>query len=72
MNGAEFVRRIQKLGKVRGVTVTFDKRHGKGSHGTLYYGTRKTTVKDRKKEIGPGLLHAMLNQLGLRHTDIGQ
>lgn len=72
MNGAEFIRRIQKLGKVRGVTVTFDKRHGKGSHGTLYYGTRKTTVKDRKKEIGPGLLHAMLNRLGLRHTDIGR
>ena len=71
MNGAEFIRRIQKPGRVHGVTVTFDKRHGKGSHGTLYYGTRKTTVKDRKKEIGPGLLHAMLIQLGLRHADIG-
>jgi hypothetical protein len=26
----------------------------KGSHGTLYYGSGLTTVKDRKKQIGPG------------------
>jgi len=49
---------------------SFDKRHGKGSHGTLYYGARKTTVKDRKKEIGPGLFSAMLEQLGLTKADL--
>lgn len=53
MNGDEFLRRIKKLGKDRGIAVQFDKRHGKGSHGTLYYGDRKTTLKDRRKEIGP-------------------
>jgi hypothetical protein len=36
----------------------------------LWYGVRKTTVKDRKKEIGPGLLAAMLAQLGLTKDDI--
>jgi hypothetical protein len=42
-----------------------------GSHGTLHYGARKTTVKDdRKKEIGPGLLGAMLDQLGLSKKDL--
>jgi hypothetical protein len=41
-----------------------------GSHGRLYYGERFTTLKDRKKEIGPGLLKAMLDQLGLRREDI--
>lgn len=61
---------MQKLGKVRSIAVVFDKRHGKGSHGTLYYGARKTTVKDRKKEIGPGLLSAMLEQLGLTKADL--
>jgi len=55
---------------VRGVRVTLDKKHGKGSHATLYFGSARTTVKDRKKEIGPGLLHAMLQQLGLRIDDI--
>jgi predicted RNA binding protein YcfA (HicA-like mRNA interferase family) len=37
----------------------------RGSHGRLYYGDRFTTLKDRKKEIGPGLLKAMLEQLSL-------
>ena len=38
---------------------------GAGSHGTLYAGDRKTTVKDRKKEIGKGLLVKMLADLGM-------
>ncbi len=70
MNGAEFIRRISQLGKERGVLVRFESRHGKGSHGRFYYGTSFTTVKDRKKEISKGLLHAMLKQLGLTRDDI--
>jgi hypothetical protein len=52
------------------VTVSFDHGHGKGSHGRLYYGRRFATLKDRKKEIGPGLLNAMLDQLGLGKNDL--
>jgi mRNA interferase HicA len=44
--------------------------HGKGSHGRLYFGDRFTTLKDRRKEIGPGLLKAMLDQLGLARADL--
>ena len=29
-----------------------------------------TTLKDRKKEIGPGLMKAMLDQLGLSVADL--
>jgi hypothetical protein len=36
----------------------------------LYFGNRFTTLKDRRKEIGPGLLNAMLAQLGLMKTDL--
>ncbi len=43
---------------------------GKGSHGTLYYGDRRTTVKHRQAELKPGLLHAMLTQLGLTPEDL--
>jgi predicted RNA binding protein YcfA (HicA-like mRNA interferase family) len=50
--------------------VRFEARHGKGSHGRLYYGERFTTVKDRKKEIGPGLLQKMLTDLGLSRNDL--
>jgi mRNA interferase HicA len=70
VTGNELERRIKKLGRRRRVAVSFDGGHGKGSHGRLYYGGRFTTLKDRKKEIGPGLLKAMLDQLGLTKDDL--
>lgn len=70
MNGHEFERRVRKIGRKRGVPVEFDAGHGKGSHGRLYFGDRFTTLKDRRKEIGPGLLKAMLDQLSLTKDDI--
>jgi predicted RNA binding protein YcfA (HicA-like mRNA interferase family) len=70
MRGREFERKIRKLGRQRGVFVAFDAARGKGSHGRLHFGERFTTLKDRDKEIGPGLLKAMLDQLGLTRDDI--
>jgi len=70
MNGNEFERKLRKLGRKRGIAVTFDSGPGKGSHSRLYYGERFTTLKDRRKEIGPGLFSAMLNQLGLTKADL--
>ncbi|MFY9695993.1 MAG: hypothetical protein WAK35_19860 [Xanthobacteraceae bacterium] len=61
-------RKIKRIG--RQVLVSFDSGHGKGSHGRLYFGDNFTTLKDRKKEIGPGLLKAMLDQLGLTRVDL--
>jgi mRNA interferase HicA len=72
MTGAELHRKIMKLGRARGVAVRLDRRHGKGSHATLYYGNRKTTVKDLRKELGAGLLGAMLDQLGLSRRDLDE
>ena len=70
MTGDEFVRRIRRLGRKRGIAVRFEARKGKGSHGRLYFGERFATVKDRRKEIGAGLLEAMLRQLGVSREDI--
>jgi mRNA interferase HicA len=70
MTGADFIRRVRKIARARGVEVRFESRHGKGSHGRLYYGERFTTVKDRKKEIGPGLLRKMLTDLSLSPGDL--
>ncbi len=70
MTGDEFVRRVRRLGRERGVAVRFEARVGKGSHGRLYYGDRFATVKDRRKEIGKGLLAAMLRQLELDRKDL--
>jgi predicted RNA binding protein YcfA (HicA-like mRNA interferase family) len=45
-------------------------KHGKGSHGRLFYGGKFTTIKDRTKEIKSGLLSAILKQLGINRQDI--
>ena len=72
VTGAEFVRKVKKVGRRNGVLVEFIAERGKGSHGTLYYGTRRTTVKHRQAELSPGLLHAMLAQLGLTLENLQQ
>ena len=68
--GREFISAVRRLGRNNGVAVKLETKHGKGSHATLYYGSRKTTVKDRRKRIGIGLLSAMLDQLGLTRNDL--
>ncbi len=70
MTGAELVKRLKRLAKRRGVRFEHNPRHGKGSHGQVLFGDHLTTVKDLKKEIGPGLLHDMLAQLGLTKDDL--
>jgi len=70
MNGREFERRVRKAARKQGLPVNYDAAQGKGSHGRLYLGDRFTTLRDRRKEIGPGLLAAMLEQLGLTKNDI--
>ena len=70
VTGAEFIRGVRKAGRKNGVSVRFVPRRGKGSHGRLYYGGRFTTVKDRRAEIGSGLLVKMLRDLGLTRHDL--
>lgn len=70
MNGNELLRKLKKLADKRNSYVKLDKSHGKGSHSTLHFGDKKTTFKDGRKEIGRGLLRAMLKDLGLDESDI--
>jgi len=72
MTGNEFLRRLKRLGRERGVVVYYDAAHGKGSHGALYYGTRRTTLKDLHAELGRGLLRRMLADLGLVSSDLNE
>jgi mRNA interferase HicA len=69
MKGTEFLRKVKRIGQSRGITVRFEAKRGKGSHGTLYFGTSRTVVQDLKKELPLGTLHAMLRQLGLTMKD---
>ncbi|GAB6146615.1 hypothetical protein [Desulfocicer niacini] len=70
MNGNELLKKLKKLAKERQVHLELIKAHGKGSHSTLKFGANKTTIKDLKKEIGPGLLKKTLDHLGINKEDI--
>jgi mRNA interferase HicA len=65
VKGSEFLRRIHDLARRKNMRYAFVPAKGKGSHGTLYFGSASTTVKDRKKELGAGLLRAMCRDLGI-------
>ena len=60
MTGRQFIARARRWARARGLDVRFVASQGPGSHGTLYVGARRTTVKDRRKEFGTGLLKKML------------
>ena len=70
MNGHEFLRKLNKLAKEKKLQVVHEEAHGKGSHGRVYLGTYCTTLKDPKKEIGPGLLSKMCRDLGIKPNDL--
>lgn len=70
MTGNALLRKLRRYAKEHGVRLRLVSHRGKGSHVTLYPGARRTVLKDRKQEIGPGLLNAILRQLGIEKHDI--
>lgn len=70
MSDKELIRKIQRLGRKRGIKTRFEPRSGKGSHGRLYYGEKWTTTTRRGKELPPGELRGKLDQLGLTVKDL--
>jgi mRNA interferase HicA len=70
MRGNELIKKIEALGKESGIAVRIDKKRGKGSHQTLYFGDRKTIIRNPKDELKTGTYHAMLKQLGISEKDL--
>jgi mRNA interferase HicA len=70
MRGNELVKKVETLGKEKGIAVRVDKKRGKGSHQTLYFGERKTIIRNPKDELKTGTYHAMLKQLGITEKDL--
>ena len=70
MKGNEFIRKIKRLAKKRGIEAYVDKKRGKGRHVTLYFGERLTIVRNPSQELKTGTIKAMLKQLGLEENDI--
>ncbi len=70
MRGNEFIRRVRKYAKRGNIACEWRADRGKGSHGLLILGDRRTVVRNPKDELKTGTCHAMLKQLGLTEKDI--
>jgi mRNA interferase HicA len=70
VRGNKFIQKVRALGRRRGVPTRIDEKRGKGSHIMLYYGDRRTVVRNPKDELKTGTYHAMLRQLGLNEQDL--
>jgi len=70
VTGAEFIRRLRRLARQRRVPFDMNTRRGRGSHRIVYFGTRWTTVKDLKEEVGKGLLRQMCKDLGIDPAEL--
>ena len=70
MRGSELIKKVETLGKGKGIAVRVDKKRGKGSHQTLYFGDRKTILRNPKDELKTGTYYAMLKQLGISEKDL--
>lgn len=70
MTGHEFLQALRRTARRDGVAVRVDTRQGKGSHIVVHYGAKKTTLKDRRKELPRPLLKKMLRDLGLNESDL--
>lgn len=62
------MRRARRYAKKRGLAYRYDHGKGKGSHGQLYVGARRTTVK--RSEVKNALPNTLLKELGIRREDI--
>ncbi len=70
MKGSEFLRKLKKLGREKGINVKLIEERGKGSHCTIEYGERFTIIRNLKDELKTGTFNAMLKQLGIAKTEL--
>ena len=70
MQGNELIRKVVALAQKRGVAVRLDRKRGKGSHQTLYFGDRKTIIRNPRDELKTGTYYATLKQLGIDEKDL--
>ena len=68
MTRDQLVRQLKTLSRKRCVKHSVEKKRGKGSHITIYFGDRKAVVP--KGELKKGTLHAIFKQLNLKQDDL--
>ncbi len=62
INRRDLLKEIRRRAKLRGLAVHVDEKSGKGSHGKVYVGNRRTVLP---KKASPALAKAIMKQLDL-------
>jgi len=70
MKGSEFLRKLKKLAKEKGVKFKHIEERGKGSHSTIEYGDCFTIIRNLSDELKTGTYNAMLKQLGISKDEL--
>ena len=70
MTGNAFIRLVRQYARRNNLEFSWRPELGKGSHGVLLLGSRRTVVRNPRDELKTGTLHAMLKQLGLSRNDL--
>jgi len=72
VSGNELLRKLRRLARDRHVDFEFDPSGGKGGHGLIVFGGRRTILRSsRRKELPTGSLRGMLSDLGIDPKDLG-
>ena len=67
MNTRTFIQRLRRYARERDIDFSVKKHESKGSHRRVYLGNRCTTVP-WTSNLKPGLVHAVLKQLGIKDS----
>lgn len=70
MRGSEFIRKVQKYARAHGLRCEWHPELGKGGHGVLILGNRRTVVRNPRDELKTGTFRAMLKQLEISIIDL--
>ncbi|MCB2009756.1 MAG: type II toxin-antitoxin system HicA family toxin [Geminicoccaceae bacterium] len=65
MKTQEFIRRLRKLARRKGVEFLFDKAAGAGSHGRVWFDGRVSTLIVDKRELKSGTMRSICERLGV-------
>jgi hypothetical protein len=72
VNGHELLRKLRRLARRRNIEFDFNPATGKGGHGLITFGDRRTLLRSsRHKEVPGGSLRGMLSDLGIDPRELG-
>ena len=70
MTAQEFVRRLRKLARKRGLSLVVHASRGKGDHCRLVLGNKVSYLPGMKGEMRAGTLRAICRQLDIKEKDL--